>query len=285
MCPGLQEDAAAILEEWLPGHRWNIDKPSAGWRKPCFIANSAGGKYFLKFDVPVSILKRLGEIRVAPRVLSAGQRKGVAYVIQEFVAGQHPESRAWLQRHAVALAAIVKTYHEDEGLRTELAAGCPTELGPHLRGDVAWLTARFEGCPAAYLQTPEIRRGVDRLAHASVELCAEPLVPIHNDPSPTNILLVGTRFVFLDWDEITLSDPMRDIGLLLWWNFPPEQWPAFLEKLGLELTAARRQKIYWFAARASLDIAVWHAEHGLDGRGFVEDFLAAVKSESNPKGY
>jgi aminoglycoside phosphotransferase (APT) family kinase protein len=114
---------------------------------------------------------------------------------------------------------------------------------------------------------------------------AAPLTPIHNDPSPTNILFAEGRFVFLDWDEVTLSDPLRDIGLLLWWNFPPSQWPAFFEKYGLSLEAARLAKIYWFAARASLDIALWHAEHSLDGRSFAADFLAALDQQPNPQGY
>jgi aminoglycoside phosphotransferase (APT) family kinase protein len=285
MRPDLLEEAAAILQEWLPGHRWTIERPSAGWRKACYIAASAGEKCFIKFDVPISILRRLGEIRVAPRVLFSGTRGGVSYVIQEFVSGLHPQSQAWMRQHVDALAAIVRTYHEDAGLRTQLARGCPTALRQHLAADMEWLARRFRECEAAYLRTAEVRQGFDRLLDGAMAMQPEPLVPVHNDPSPTNVLLVGGRFVFLDWDEVTLSDPMRDIGLLLWWNFPPAQWQVFFERYGLELSAARRQKIYWFAARASLDIALWHAEHGADGNGFTEDFLAAVKAEPNPKGY
>ncbi len=277
--------ALDVLKRWLPGRQWRLEKPGTGWRKTCFIAISGQEKYFIKFDVPVAILSRLGEIGVAPKVLFAGEHDGVPYVIQEFVSGAHPESPGWMREHVDELASIITTYHEDARLRTELAATCPTELPQHLLPDLEWLSGRFHACCAGYLRTAEVQRGFKRLLADSMLLQPEPLVPVHNDPSPTNILLVGNRFVFLDWDEITLCDPMRDVGLLLWWNFPPDEWHAFFERSGLELTAARTRKMYWFAARASLDIALWHAEHGVDGRGFAEDFLAAVKQAANPKGY
>ncbi len=269
----------------MPGRSWQLQKPVTGWRKECYIASSDGEKYFLKFDVPVAVLERLGEIRVAPRVLFSGENAGVPYVIQEFVGGIHPPSQEWMRRHVGDLVAIVKAYHEDIHLAALLQSEHPVALRQHLGRDLDWLSGRFSLQSAGYLATRELQHGFEHLIQLSGVLRAEPLVPAHNDPSPTNILLVGGKFVFLDWDEITLSDPMRDIGVLLWWNFPPEQWHRFFEEYGLDLTAWRREKIYWFAARASLDIAIWHAEYGMDGTGFAEDFLAAVNQEPNPKGY
>jgi len=281
----MSEPSSGILEKHLPGRRWELQRPAAGWRKSCFVAISGDDKYFLKFDVPVELLKRLGEIRVAPKVLFSGECDGTPYVIQEFITGVQPQGRAWMRRHVDDLVAIIKTYHEDGQLRAELAKTCPTNLKQHLSRDLRWLSRRFRHYRAAYLQTPAIQRGYERLLSTSSALSSERLVPIHNDPSPTNILLADGNFIFVDWDEITLSDPMRDIGLLLWWNFPPDQWRGFFEEYGMELTGPRLAKIYWFAARASLDIALWHAEHGVDGQGFVTDFLAALNGQPNPQGY
>ncbi len=39
----------------------------------------------------------------------------------------------------------------------------------------------------------------------------------------------------VDWDDIRLSDPMQDIGLLLWWYVAREYWPAFFQNYGLPI--------------------------------------------------
>ncbi len=279
------EEAIEVLERYLPGQRWEIAKPARGWRKECYIASCGAGKYFLKFDVPVAILERLGEIRVAPRVLYSGVRNGLRFVVQEFVEGTHPEGQEWMRRHLDELVTIIKSYHEDQQLFALLAETHPVDFRLQMRRDLEWLSERFSRCDLRGARTIEIETAFRGLLEAATSLDAEPLTPVHNDPSPTNILFSGGRLVFLDWDEVTLSDPMRDIGLLLWWNFPPEQWHLFFEKYGVELSAARQAKIYRFAARASLDVALWHAEHNLDGQGFIDDFLAASTQQPNPKGY
>jgi aminoglycoside phosphotransferase (APT) family kinase protein len=278
-------EVESVLEHFLPGCAWEIRRPETGWRKASYVACSGDVKLFIKFDVPAALLSRLGDIGVAPRVVFAGNHGGTDFVIQEFINGIRPQSRAWMRQHAVELAAIIKTYHEDAVLRRQLAAIFPEDGREHLARDLSWLTGRFSQCGAAYLKTKAVLSGFRRLAAASKHLALDPLVPIHDDPSPTNMLLADGKLVFLDWDEITLSDPMRDIGLILWWNFQPEQWPLFFERLNSEFTGIHRAKTYWFAARASLDIALWHAEHGLDGSSFADDFLAAVNEDPNPQGY
>ena len=86
----------------------------------------------------------------------------------------------------------------------------------------------------------------------------------------------------VDWDDMQLSDPMRDVGLLLWWYVAPHQWNEFFEAYGLELDNKLIERIYWWAARTSFAVALWHVEHQYDCRGFLADFLAAVNMKSNP---
>ncbi len=277
--------ATHVLDQFLPGRQWAVRRPQHGWRKPCFIADSDDCQYFVKFDVPVPLLKRLGEIGVAPRVLFSGEWDGLPFVIQEFIDGTYPEGRSWMRNNAPQLAAVINTYHHDRPLYGLLARTVPTDFHNHLQQDLAWLSGRLDAIDPALLPAAELHRDFKQLIDVAANLHSGPLTPVHNDPSPTNMLVSAERFVFIDWDEITLSDPMRDIGLILWWNFPPEGWPDFLTRCDLEFTPDRLAKIYWFAARASFDIALWHAENALDGSSFVEDLHAALKSQPNPKGY
>jgi hypothetical protein len=81
---------------------------------------------------------------------------------------------------------------------------------------------------------------------------------------------------------LQLSDPMRDIGLLLWWYVLPKQWPIFFQAYGLTLDQQQIDRIYWWTAKTSLSIALWHVEHGLDGSDFLQDFVAALNKSNNP---
>ncbi|MEO8970581.1 MAG: hypothetical protein ABI406_03155 [Ktedonobacteraceae bacterium] len=86
----------------------------------------------------------------------------------------------------------------------------------------------------------------------------------------------------VDWDEIELSDPMRDAGQLLWWYGARQQWNEFFAAYGLQLNEALIERIHWWAARTSFAIALWHVEHAYNCTSFLMDFVAAIHGESNP---
>ena len=87
----------------------------------------------------------------------------------------------------------------------------------------------------------------------------------------------------VDRDNLQLSDPMRDAGLLLWWYVSPTQWPIFFKAYGLLLDENLVNRIYWWAARTSFAIALWHVEHEFDCTAFLQDFLAALNRFDNPR--
>ena len=87
----------------------------------------------------------------------------------------------------------------------------------------------------------------------------------------------------VDWDNLQPSDPMRDAGLLLWWYVSPTQWPIFFQAYGLLLDENLVNRIYWWAARTSFAIALWHVEHEFDCTAFLQDFLAALNRFDNPR--
>ncbi|HEX8983686.1 MAG TPA: hypothetical protein VF792_13005 [Ktedonobacterales bacterium] len=72
--------------------------------------------------------------------------------------------------------------------------------------------------------------------------------------------------------------------LILWWYLPIHQWPDLFRSYGAPFTPAEEAKVYWFAARASLVICLWHAEHGHSDGGFYEDFIATLNRRPNPHG-
>lgn len=270
-----------ILQQHFHASDWLITPPRDGQQKACFIAHRGPERLFIKLAIPVAPLQRLGEIGAAPRVMASGTLDGSSYVVQEYIAGSYPDWR-WFAHHLPTLATFIKRYHCDQPLTSLLATHGTTSYAEHISRDLAALTNQFMSLYAEELHAPGITSAFERLKAQSTRLQAVPLVPVHPDPNTKNILLTGDSLLMVDWDDIQLSDPMRDAGLLLWWYVAPDQWHVFFEAYGLTMDDALIDRIYWWAARTSFAIALWHVEHGYGYRAFLEDFLAALTMESNP---
>jgi thiamine kinase-like enzyme len=270
-----------ILQHHFKTTGWRITKPKDGQQKACFVARHSTEQVFIKFDVPVAALQRLGEIGAAPRVIASGTIEGMSYVVQEYITGSYPDRR-WFADHLSMLAAFVKRYHHDQPLASLLAANMRTSYDEHIALDLALLEKRFTSLHSGKLHAPAIMSVFEKLKAWSKQLQPVTLVPIHPDPNTTNILLSNDSLLMVDWDTIQLSDPMHDVGLLLWWYVAPHQWNEFFEAYGLAIHDDLVERIYWWAARTSFAVALWHVEHHYNCQGFLLDFLAAVNMESNP---
>ena len=274
-------DVRSILQRHFDVADWTITKPEDGQQKACFVAQYATTKVFIKLDVPVAALHRLGEIGVAPPVIASGDVEGVSYVVQEYITGNYPDWR-WFAGHLPMLAAFVKRYHTDQPLASLLAETAPTSYVEHVALDLARLEKQFTVLQSDQLHAPAIVSAFEKLKAWSTQLQAVALVPVHPDPNTANIMLSNESILMVDWDDMQLSDPMRDIGLLLWWYVAPDQWHEFFEAYGLMIDDGLVERIYWWAARTSFAVALWHVEHRYDCRAFLRDFLAAVHMQSNP---
>ncbi len=270
-----------ILQSTFDRPNWTISKPEHGQQKECYIAQNSDIKVFLKFDVPVAPLLRLSEIEVAPRVLASGVLDNRTYVIQEYIAGTYPDWQ-WFAHNLPLLATFIRRYHDDEELTTLLAKGLNTNYHSQIAAEISDLEAQFQALHADELHTPAITEAFDMLKVQAQRLQPAKLVPVHVDPNTKNILLTGDTLRMVDWDEIELSDPMRDAGQLLWWYVARRQWNEFFVTYGLPLDEALNKRICWWAARTSFAIALWHVEHSYDCTPFLQDFVAAIHGESNP---
>ncbi|HEX8917009.1 MAG TPA: hypothetical protein VF898_00760 [Chloroflexota bacterium] len=87
----------------------------------------------------------------------------------------------------------------------------------------------------------------------------------------------------IDWDSLKLADPGRDVGPFLWWSVRPNRWIDFFKAYGEDIPDTA---VYWWAAHASLKVALWFAEQGKgeEAAQFAADFAAASRMEENPRG-
>ena len=135
---GLLSGVRTILQKHFHVADWLITPPGDGQQKACFIAQHDAMRVFIKFDVPVAALQRLGEIGVAPRVIANGTLDGNSYVVQEYITGHYPDWR-WFAHHLPMLAVFIKRYHSDQPLTSLLATNGPTSYIEHIACDLAAL--------------------------------------------------------------------------------------------------------------------------------------------------
>jgi thiamine kinase-like enzyme len=207
--------------------------------------------------------------------------QGRTYVIQEYITGNYPDWQ-WFATHLPILALCVQRYHSDQPLNELLSHSTTTRYHEHIAQDLAQLEAQFSLLKAEALYTPDITTAFKELKGQVRRHQPVGIVPVHIDPNTHNMLLTDEKVLLVDWDGIQLSDPMRDVGLLLWWYVPQHRWPDFFQSYGSSLDEASIERIFWWAARTSFAVALWHAEHGHECSHFLHDFLAALAKKDNP---
>jgi hypothetical protein len=237
------------------------------------VAASGGGEaVVLKHRQPAAALVRLAELGVTPPVLAAGELEGVPYTIQRMIAGEEPD-RAWFARHVPDLADLIRRYQSDPALAAILREDRSRE---HLT--VSGAAMMFDDIPPRagspfwtaemLVARAEWRRQADRFPEFAP-------VPVHADPMWANYVVDGDRMYLIDWDEIDLSDPWRDVGVQLCWHVPADRWPDFLDRYGARLDDELRARIHWWMAFKSLRTGFWVDARGdeyyavLNARGFL----------------
>jgi len=275
------EQIKRILQYHFGSTTWEIARSREGQQNAGYRAKNGDVEVFVKFTDAVAALRRLGEIAVAPGVLASGIDQGRTYVVQEYVTGKYPAWQ-WFATHLPILASCIRRYHGDQPLTDLLSQPTVTKYHEHVALDLAQLEAQFSSLSTEVLHTPEITTAFEELKNQARKLQSARLMPVHIDPNTHNMLLTEERFLLVDWDGILLSDPMRDVGLLLWWYVAPHHWPDFFQSYGSSLDDASVEKIFWWAARTSFAVALWHAAHQHECSAFLQDFLAALAKKSNP---
>src|SRR5260370_600820 len=240
-----------MLEETFHLSDWSISRPVYGQQKECYIAKTADFAVFLKFDksTSVEVLQRLGELGVAPRVLRTGSLEGKPYVLQDYLVGKHPGWR-WFADHLPLLAQITQRYQTDVQLKQLLTGPVSREYHEQIAWELTSLEAQMASLAGEPNCSVTLSNVFARLKSKANQLQPVSLTPVHNDPNGANMFLIDEKILFVDWDDMLLSDPMRDISQWLGWYVSKERWPLFFREYGLRLDQSLLTIGYWWCARA-----------------------------------
>jgi thiamine kinase-like enzyme len=84
-------------------------------------------------------------------------------------------------------------------------------------------------------------------------------VVCHGDVNHNNWLLAEDNQLYLiDWDGAMIADPAIDLGLLLYWYIPEENWQDWLELYGKTLTDDLKLRMKWYVTIQTLSSIQWY---------------------------
>lgn len=282
------DDIQRLLDDaGFPGP-WHVTAPAHGSTDRAFVARCGNQVVFVKLGLVHPSLGRLADLGVTPPIIGQGEHHGEPFTIFQYMEGVVPD-RIWMRDNAGHVLDLLGIVQRDGPLAHLLSTAAPVPtLGEHLAAVVARLTERTTRASAPAFRSSEIEPSLQRVRTAHHAVDGVPLVPSHTDPSPPNVLVMPGRMYLVDWDDIRLSDPMRDIGLILWWFVPPERWEMMLRRFWLPdaASAAMIDRIYWWAAVSSFRVALWIDRQAPDDdavRSFLDDFHEAAARRPNPK--
>lgn len=277
-------DVEEILKKNFGNTDWLITKPQYGLSKESYIAKQKNRKLFIKFDVNAPALTRLSNIQVTPPIVAQEKFHGRDYVIQEFLEGIHPD-RTWFKDHIPQLVDFLRTYHSDRPLSRLLSGNSKFNFQKHTSELIKQLNRQIKEVGYTQLQSLAFRKALVKFKNQKGNLTPVTPEPIHADPNYKNFLISKDKIYLIDWDDILLSDPLRDIGLILWWYLPKNKWMEFFNLINIVADESIFNRLYWWVAARSLAISLWFLrEKGdtLEASHYLEDFLAAVDKKDNP---
>ncbi len=132
---------------------------------------------------------------------------------------------------------------------------------------------------------PPVREALSFLRYHLDDISAESYVVCHGDVNHNNWLLSDVNELFLiDWDGAMLADPAVDVGMLLYWYVPEQEWSSWMSHYGEELTDDFRLRMKWYVVCQALVMLQWQKDKGrLHDVTKWMNFLQRTQKKENPK--
>lgn len=248
----VEEKIKEMLSENIQKGVWVLDVASEGKSKVTYVAKLGERKVFVKNEKVSSALLRLSEIEIAPKIiyLQGDGENGV--FVQEFVEGKHPSNK-FIDKNYKKFAELFRVFHLDSKLAKILTKENDTYDGV-ITGMIDWME---EWGGKIEILTQRERDHMDDLIKNKPVGVTDSLTPIHADPNASNFMILEGRIYVIDWDDVCLSDPLRDIGQFCYEYVEKENWRDFCSVMGIDLNKSRLKRMYWWISVMKLLVAFW----------------------------
>jgi thiamine kinase-like enzyme len=238
--------------EHLLGQEWEV-VPAGGATGEAFYAQYEDQKLFLKRNSSPFLAVLSAEGIVPKLVWTKRLENGDVISAQQWLSGRELKPSEMNQEH---VAKLLKKIHRSEPMLGMLSRLEKTALSP----ETIFQTV-VEQLDKVVLGLKDVQRTLDFLKEEVANVSTEEKVVCHGDVNHNNWLLAEDNQLYLiDWDGASIADPAIDLGLLLYWYIPEENWGLWLAMYGKELTDHLRLRMKWYVTLQTLSFIQWHKD-------------------------
>lgn len=110
-------------------------------------------------------------------------------------------------------------------------------------------------------QKEPVRQALQYLQESLEEIQCDHVSVCHCDVNHNNWMLSDDDQLYLiDWDGAVIADPALDIGMLLHFYIPREEWEDWLKSYGMELTDFLLRRMKWYVVAQSIISLQWYTK-------------------------
>lgn len=233
---------------------WEI-RPAGGVTGEAFYACHGKEKLFLKRNSSPFLAVLSAEGIVPKLVWTRRLENGDTITAQEWIHGRKLEPHD-MRREPVA--KLLNKIHRSKALLRMLYRIGITPSLPHV------LVRNLENTlPERFLHNPLIKRTIHYLKQNLERVEPERLAVCHGDVNHNNWLLTEDNDLYLiDWDNAMIGDPAIDIGPLLYWYIPEDEWEDWLRNYGVVPDENLNFRLRWYTLYQTLYYIHLYYENG-----------------------
>jgi len=287
-----QNEVLTFLQAQLSRQDWEIGLPPHGTGHETYYARGGGQGYFVKLGVQLERYHAMASLGLTPPVITHGaMADGTPLLVQPLLAARNPTRRDFHQYLDQFASALGQMHHSRELLESLPGNHSDSYRGAGLSAlaqvRARWETHKFQApSSVAYIDETLVKLEDRIQGFGEGELAA-----CHHDVCNANWLVSEAGCVYLvDLEAMGPDDPAVDLGPLLWWYYPPDLWPRFLEMAGYAKDKDLHRRMQVRMALHCLHIILprvgsfdrlrvdWFQD-------VMEDLRAVMDGKGNPKGY
>lgn len=239
------------MEEYF-GHDWEII-PAGGATGEAFYAQHEENRYFLKRNTSPFLASLSAEGIVPKLVWTKRLETGDVFTAQQWLNGRELKPAEMNQEN---VAKLLKKIHHSNQLLSMLKRLGKTPLQP-----VHILQNLHEQLDEDHLNHLHVQASLKFLYENMDGVQFERKAVCHCDVNHNNWLLDESNQLYLiDWDGAVVGDPAIDIGALLYWYIPRNEWENWLNLYGLTLDDQLELRMKWYVLAQTLQSIQWHKD-------------------------
>lgn len=243
--------------EHILGDEWVV-KPAGGSTGEAYFAQSGHQKLFIKRNSS-SFLAVLSAEGIVPKLLWTKRlENGDVITAQQWL--QSRELKAFEMRRNRVASLLGKIHQSSELLYMFRRLGKKPLTAAAMLKELLWLQ---EKVTLIHQHEELLTKAFHYLMQNIEEIDDREKVVCHCDINHNNWLLTGKDELYLvDWEGAMIADPALDLGTLLYWYVPENEWNDWIQAYGMPFNDDLKRRMRWYAIAQTLWFVYWSEYQG-----------------------